>query len=109
MAKQTMNGKAFEYALLKKFYDRLKIVTQVSIVKNAPYDKVKENFDKIYDSEKDNYRINSVEFNLGFVYKKLNNKPMARKYFMEVLNRLEIINKEDRRIKIIYEELELLK
>lgn len=64
---------------------------------------------KLARKKNDNHRINSVEFNLGFVYKKLNNIPMARKYFMEVLNRLEIINKDDRRIKTIYEELKSLK
>jgi hypothetical protein len=66
MAKQTMNGKAFEYALLKKFYDRLKVVTQVSIIENAPYEQVKGNFDKIDDLEKDNYRI-AASFAVNFL------------------------------------------
>ncbi len=37
MAKQTINGKAFEYALLLEFFERLKIVTKVSITENEPY------------------------------------------------------------------------
>lgn len=66
MASQTISGKAFEYALLKKFFDRLKIVTQVSIIENAPYEKVKENFDEIDDLEKDNYRI-AASFAVNFL------------------------------------------
>ena len=34
MAKQTTNGKAFEYALLNEFSERLKQVTQVTVIKN---------------------------------------------------------------------------
>ena len=37
VASQTINGKAFEYALLKEFLERLKALTRVSIVENAPY------------------------------------------------------------------------
>ena len=33
MASQTINGKAFEYALLFEFYERLKTITSVSITK----------------------------------------------------------------------------
>lgn len=36
-ASQTINGKAFEYALLKEFLERLKAVTNVSVVENDPY------------------------------------------------------------------------
>ncbi len=82
------------------------------LLKDNQEDKSLVYFEKSYNvarKDNDSKRINSIELNLGFVYKKLNNKPMARKFFMEVLNRLEIINKEDKRIKIIHEELELLK
>lgn len=44
MAKQTITGKAFEYALLKEFYDRLKIITKVQIIDNAPYKTAKKSF-----------------------------------------------------------------
>jgi len=37
VASQTINGKAFEYALLKEFLERLKAVTTVSVVENDPY------------------------------------------------------------------------
>lgn len=36
-ASQTINGKAFEYALLKEFLERLKTVTNVSVIENDPY------------------------------------------------------------------------
>ena len=37
LASQTINGKAFEYALLKEFLERLKTVTTVSVIESAPY------------------------------------------------------------------------
>ena len=33
---QTINGKAFEYALLNEFLERLCQLTQVSVLKNEP-------------------------------------------------------------------------
>lgn len=36
-ASQTINGKAFEYALLKEFFERLKIKTTVSVVESEPF------------------------------------------------------------------------
>lgn len=36
-SKQTINGKAFEYALLKEFLERLSKLTAVSVVENEPY------------------------------------------------------------------------
>jgi hypothetical protein len=37
VASQTINGKAFEYALLVEFFQRLSLKTKVSIVENLPY------------------------------------------------------------------------
>ena len=34
---QTINGKAFEYALLNEFLERLKIITSVSVIENEPF------------------------------------------------------------------------
>ena len=45
MASQTVNGKAFEYALLFEFYERLKTITSVSISKNKPYKTAKGFFE----------------------------------------------------------------
>lgn len=36
--KQTVNGKAFEFALLVEFFNRLQILTNVKVVKNEPYE-----------------------------------------------------------------------
>ena len=36
-AKQVKNGKAFEYALLKAFLERLQEKTNVSVVENSPF------------------------------------------------------------------------
>lgn len=45
MATQTKNGKAFEYAILKEFEEKLKKVTVVCIVKNNAFQTAKKHFD----------------------------------------------------------------
>lgn len=57
MASQTINGKAFEYALLLEFYERLKNLTSVSITKNEPYQNAKGCFDSFVEDEQDTFRI----------------------------------------------------
>ena len=37
MASQTKTGKAFEYAILFEFYEKLKAITRVSITDSEPY------------------------------------------------------------------------
>jgi len=57
MASQTINGKAFEYALLFEFYERLKTITSVSITKNEPFQNAKGCFDSFIEDEQDTFRI----------------------------------------------------
>jgi hypothetical protein len=57
MAIQTINGKAFEYALLLEFYQRLKILTSVSITENEPYKTAKGFFDSFAEKDQDIFRI----------------------------------------------------
>lgn len=57
MAIQTTNGKAFEYALLLEFYQRLKVLTNVSITENEPYKTAKGFFDSFVEKEQDIFRI----------------------------------------------------
>jgi len=57
MANQTINGKAFEYALLLEFYERLKVLTSVSISENEPYQNAKRCFESFVEDEKDTFRI----------------------------------------------------
>ena len=57
MASQTINGKAFEYALLFEFYERLITITSVSIKKNEPYKTAKGFFDSFNELEKGVFRI----------------------------------------------------
>ncbi len=57
MAKQTINGKAFEYALLFEFYERLKTITSVSITENEPFKNAKGCFDTFIEDEQDTFRI----------------------------------------------------
>lgn len=57
MATQTVNGKAFEYALLLEFYERLNKITSVSITENEPYHNAKGCFDSFVENEQDTFRI----------------------------------------------------
>lgn len=57
MATQTINGKAFEYALLLEFYERLKTLTSTSITKNESYIIAKGYFDGFKETEQDTFRI----------------------------------------------------
>lgn len=57
MANQTINGKAFEYVLLLEFYQRLKVLTSVSITENEPYKTAKGFFDSFTEKEQDIFRI----------------------------------------------------
>ncbi|MDD7888317.1 HaeIII family restriction endonuclease [Flavivirga sp. 57AJ16] len=57
MATQTVNGKAFEYALLLEFYERLNKITSVSIKENEPYHSAKGCFDSFVENEQDTFRI----------------------------------------------------
>jgi tetratricopeptide (TPR) repeat protein len=54
----------------------------------------------------DLHRILSVEENLAYTYKKLENSAMANRFFMEVINKLKIINKNNPKIKKLEKELE---
>lgn len=57
MASQTINGKAFEYALLLESYDRLKGLTNISIAENEPYQNAKGCFDSFVEDEQDTFKI----------------------------------------------------
>ena len=57
MASQIVNGKAFEYALLFEFYERLRTSTSVSITKNETYNIAKGFFNSLSDFEQDTFRI----------------------------------------------------
>ena len=57
MASQTVNGKAFEYALLLEFYERLKVLTSVEITQNQPYETAKGFFDGFEENEQATFRI----------------------------------------------------
>ena len=50
-------------------------------------------------------RILSVEENLAFLYKKLNNPSLSKRFFNEVINKLKIIDKNNPKIKILKKEI----
>lgn len=54
---QTINGKAFEYALLYEFLLRLKVLTTVSIVENIPYKTAQKCFLSFDEKEQSHYKL----------------------------------------------------
>lgn len=58
-AKQTQNGKAFEYALLNSFLERLQVLTSVSVVESEPYKTAKKCFESFNQTQKGLYNLNA--------------------------------------------------
>jgi len=56
-AKQTINGKAFEYALLKEFFERLASITKVSIVENEPFGTALKCFSSFNEKDQSHYSL----------------------------------------------------
>jgi hypothetical protein len=59
MAIQVLTGKAFEYALLLEFYERLKNLTSVTIINNDPLKNAKKCFESFDETDQSTYRITS--------------------------------------------------
>lgn len=57
MASQVVNGKAFEYALLNAFYERLNGVTRVKVNENSSFEIAKKYFDSFSEKEKSSFSI----------------------------------------------------
>ena len=60
VATQTINGKAFEYALLNEFLERLKLSTTVSVVDNDPFKTAKKCF-LSFEEKKACHRIQTYQ------------------------------------------------
>ncbi len=58
-ATQTTNGKAFEYALLNAFLERLKIITAVSVVENNAFETAQKCYNYFGKTEKGLYDLNA--------------------------------------------------
>jgi len=58
-SKQMTTGKAFEYALLSQFEEKLKDKTNVEVIKNSSYDIVKGCFENTTDTEQSDYLLSS--------------------------------------------------
>jgi hypothetical protein len=57
IATQTINGKAFEYALLNEFLERLKPFTSVSVIENEPYKTALKCFVSFEEKEQGHYKL----------------------------------------------------
>lgn len=65
-ANQTITGKAFEYAILTEFFNHLKNITQISVVKNAPYTTAKECYYSFDEKEQGKYSL-IASFAVNFI------------------------------------------
>lgn len=54
---QTINGKAFEYALLNEFLERLKVVTSVTVIENEPFNTALKCFVSFDEKEQSHYKL----------------------------------------------------
>lgn len=57
IARQTINGKAFEYALLNEFLERLKIITIVTVIENEPHKTALKCFLSFNEKEQSHYKL----------------------------------------------------
>ena len=58
VAKQTINGKAFEYAVLLEFQARLKsLVSVIEIIENEPYNTALNCFNSFIETEQEKFRL----------------------------------------------------
>jgi hypothetical protein len=57
IASQTLNGKAFEYALLNQFFERLRTLTVVSVVESDPYKTALRCFESFNEKEQSRYKL----------------------------------------------------
>jgi len=57
IATQTINGKAFEFALLNELLERLKVLTSVSVVENESYKTALKCFDSFDDKQQSQYKL----------------------------------------------------
>ena len=79
-ANQTINGKAFEYALLNEFLERLKIVATVTVIENESYKTALNYFLSFSEKDQDHYRLIAsfaVNFLLDIEPQFFNRKPFV--------------------------------
>src|SRR5690606_28419429 len=55
--KQTINGKAFEYALLTEFSEKLSLVTKTTVIENDPYRAAKRYFEGFPEKDQGSFRL----------------------------------------------------
>ncbi len=66
MASQMVTGKAFEYALLSQFEEKLKHKTNVEVIRNSSLIIAKECFEKTSDNEQSDYLL-TASFTINFL------------------------------------------
>lgn len=85
---QTINGKAFEYALLNEFSERLKVLTSVTIIQNEPFKTALKCFLSFDEKEQSHYQL-VASFSVNFL---LDIEPrLANGINLEDILQLEIV------------------
>lgn len=67
IATQTINGKAFEYALLNELYERLKVKTVIKVIENEPYTTALKCFKIIKETEQSHHTL-AASFAVNFLF-----------------------------------------
>ena len=57
VASQTINGKAFEYALLNEFLERLKTITSVTVVESEPFETALKCYLSFNEKDRSHYSL----------------------------------------------------
>lgn len=65
-AKQTKTGKAFEFAVLNAFLEKLQLKTKVQVVENQPYLTSKRHYDNFNETEQGLFNLNA-SFAVNFI------------------------------------------
>ena len=57
LSSQTINGKAFEFALLNEFLQRIELISTVNAIENEPYKTAKRCFESFSEIEQGVYKL----------------------------------------------------
>ncbi len=94
----------YKICFLKELYGEI-------LVKDDKFDEAVKVFQeaiKIAKNINDLSKIISIEENLAHLYKNMNKPQLAKRFFMEVIMKLEVINKKSKKIKSLKQEVESL-
>jgi len=81
------------------------------LVKDNKLEEALKSFQETLDLAKESNdlaRIMSLEENIAYLYKQTKNYPMAKKYFMEVITKIEVMERKDKKSNLLRDEIKLM-